>query len=54
MSEDEAIAKLDAIDVDDKETAHLIADGVLEEMVPSSVRAAYRRVYERADGFWYA
>jgi hypothetical protein len=50
---DEAIRKLDGLADGDPESAHGWADGVLLEMVPEEVRAAYQRASQRI-GFWYA
>lgn len=54
MTEDEAVAKLDAIGTDSKEDAHIDADRILIAFVPPIVREAYINVIERAGGFWYA
>lgn len=43
----EAIARLDGIDHRDPERAHIDADA-------AKVAAAYERLVERCDGWWYA
>lgn len=50
----EAVAKLDAIGGGDPEDAHSEADGILLSVVPADVRAAYERLVERSEGWWFA
>ena len=53
MTIEEAVAKLDALEKYDAESAHIAADDVLLLMVPPEVREAWERAQERI-GFWYA
>ena len=53
MTEEEAVAALDALTDGDPEGAHGEADNILAEFVPEAVNAAYQRAVQRV-GFWYA
>ncbi len=54
MTEQEAIAALDAIGPGDPEAAHGEADRIMGQCLPDAVAAARRRAEERVGGFWYA
>lgn len=51
---DEAVRKLDAMTGDDPEREHGEADAIIEAFLPEELRNAYRRLQERAGGWWYA
>lgn len=51
MNAKDAVKALDALDVSDCEAAHSLADDILLDVVPKSVRDAYERVVKRA-GWW--
>jgi hypothetical protein len=53
VTPEEAVAALDAITTTDAEYAHGEADEILQSLHPE-VSAAYDRVVERADGWWFA
>lgn len=52
MTDDEAVAALDAVLGGDPEGAHGMADDILLALAPESVRSAYERVMDRCA--WWA
>lgn len=52
MTEDEAVAALDALTGDDPEEDHGKADDILKSQIPLAVLAAYVRLEQRAR--WWA
>lgn len=50
----EVVGALDAISGGDPAGAHADADAILQRIVPDEVAAAYTRLVERADGWWFA
>lgn len=54
MNAREAVAALDAIDVEDPEEAHSQADEIILSNVAVAVEQAYRRVIKRAEWWAYA
>lgn len=58
MTEDEAIAKLDALGSADIEVTYIDADDVLVAFLRANgferVAQAYEEVQKRCNGFWYA
>lgn len=54
LTEDEAVAALDAMNGTDQEGDHITADDILLRAASPAVRAAYVRCMERTGPWWFA